>query len=549
MIDRPLFKLPVATSEGRVAAILGACLFAVYAAGACRTIFVGDSGELVAAVHVLGIPHPSSYPLYVLLGKLWTILLPVGSIAFRMSLFSAAFAAATCVVLYRVAREAGLRILASIFSALLLAFSPTFWAEANVQRVYSLNTFFVALATLLAFRWHRTRRPRDMALTFFVCGLGGTNHTVMLIYAVAFALFVVLTIRLRQGYGETSPKLEERRRAPSIVLNPKTLASSAVALIAGLLPYAYLPLRSRADPPVDWQNPESLENFLAVVLRRDFWERRWFEGPADFVPIAVDYMRGLAVDFAWVGLALGVVGLVSAWRRRWPVALVVLVIAGNVLAVALHGSRSDIFIWHRYYLPSYVIVALLAGLGCQLVVERLPRFLTLLPLTVPMFLLVNGYQAHDRSRFRIAEDFSRLALGSVSPGAHLIASDDNILFVLMYLSFVEEARPDVDLVLEGVGGSLPPSLTFNPDNDPLFLTHYPNWSVKGLEIVPVGLVFQTWREGRRRTRPRHRSMAPRRGARSPRAEGLPDQEPDRSVPLHAGRHPSTRRLAGGAAAV
>jgi hypothetical protein len=49
-------------------------VFVVYALGACRTIYVGDSGELVTAVAVLGIPHPSGYPLYVLLassGRCW----------------------------------------------------------------------------------------------------------------------------------------------------------------------------------------------------------------------------------------------------------------------------------------------------------------------------------------------------------------------------------------------------------------------------------------------------------------------------------------------
>ena len=51
------------------AAAVALAVFFVYAAGACPTIFVGDSGELVTAVHVLGIPHPTGYPLYVLLGK------------------------------------------------------------------------------------------------------------------------------------------------------------------------------------------------------------------------------------------------------------------------------------------------------------------------------------------------------------------------------------------------------------------------------------------------------------------------------------------------
>ena len=52
-------------------------LFVIYALGACRTIYVGDSGELVTAVYVLGIPHPSGYPLYALLGKIWTLVVPI----------------------------------------------------------------------------------------------------------------------------------------------------------------------------------------------------------------------------------------------------------------------------------------------------------------------------------------------------------------------------------------------------------------------------------------------------------------------------------------
>src|SRR6185436_3276683 len=158
--------------------------------------YVGDSGELVTAVAVLGIPHPSGYPLYVLIGKLWTLLVPAGSIAFRMSLFSAFCGAAACGVLYRLARAAGLAVSAAILSSLLLAFSPTFWAEANVQRVYTLNALFVAAATLLAVRWcsaDEARAGRLFFATLFVAGLGATNHTFMAVWAVAFVSFALIT--------------------------------------------------------------------------------------------------------------------------------------------------------------------------------------------------------------------------------------------------------------------------------------------------------------------------------------------------------------------
>jgi tetratricopeptide (TPR) repeat protein len=107
-----------------------------------------------------------------------------------------------------------------------------------------------------------------------------------------------------------------------------------------------------------------------------------------------------------------------------------------------------------------------------------------------------GFSSFDRSRYRIAEDYSGIILRAVPPGSRLIASDDNILFVLMYLNLGEGRRPDVDLILEGIGGARLPPLSFNPDTDPVFLTHHPNWNVAGLDMAPVGLLFRPWRAGR-----------------------------------------------------
>jgi tetratricopeptide (TPR) repeat protein len=462
------------------AGALAVVLFVVYALGACRTIYVGDSGELVTAVDVLGIPHPSGYPLYVLLGKLWTVLAPFGSVAFRMSLFSAACAAAACAVLYDLARRQSLSRAAALLAALLLAFCPSFWGEANIQRVYTLNALFVVLVVRWAFEWHRTGRDRDLLLACFLCGLGAANHTFMGFVAFAVGLFALAC-------------------RPSLLRRPRLLLALPACAIAGLLPYVYLPLRSRMDPPLDWGNPETLGGLRDVVLRRDFWERSWIEGPADLLTIAADYLRGLGVELLGVGAALLLVGL-WAGRRRRTLLLPVLIMAFNLAAMALHGSRSDLFIWHRYYIPSYAMGALLAGLGLEAlregwaVLRARPRLLWA-ALAVPLSGLPLYWREFDRSAYRVADDFSRQLLATLPPGAHLAATDDNILFVLIYLKFVEGLRPDVDLILQGVGGAQLPALRFNPDDEGLFFTHHPNWRNAQLDVVPVGLVFQVARPG------------------------------------------------------
>jgi tetratricopeptide (TPR) repeat protein len=464
-------------SEALRVAVLVLFVFLVYALGACRTAYVGDSGDLLTAIAVLGIPHPSGYPLYVLLGKAWGLLLFFLPLPWALSLLSAACAAAACGAVYRIGREQGLPAIPSLFSALLLAFGPSAWGEANVQRVYALNTLLLALATLYAFRWRRSGRFSSLAAAFFLCGLGAANHLYMAVFGAALALFAVAS-------------------EPALLRRPLRILVCAGLAALGLLPYLYLPLRAQAHPLLSWGDAQTAGGVLRVVLREGFWERRFLQSAADIGTVLLDYLRSFATETAWVGAAFALIGIALARRRRWPVLLPLLAMAGNFASMAAHGSRTDLFIWHRYFIPSYLMIAVLAGWGCQAVLERVPARAHALVLLPPLALLATEFPSFDRSRYRIAEDYSGIILRTIPPGSRLIASDDNILFVLMYLNLGEGRRPDVDLILEGIGGARLPPLAFNPDRDPVFLTHHPNWNVEGLEMVPSGLLFRPWRAGR-----------------------------------------------------
>ena len=203
----------------------------------------------------------------------------------------------------------------------------------------------------------------------------------------------------------------------------------------------------------------------------------------------MDYLQGIGTEFLWIGAALALLGLLAARARCWPLSLLVLAMLGNFIAMALHGSRSDLFFWHRYYIPTFIVVALLAALGAEIVAERWSRLRWGIVL-IPIVLLTIGYPKFDRSRYRIADDFSRSLLSELPPGAHLSASDDNILFVLIYLHLVEGLRPDINLILQGVGQADLQPLAFHPDTDPLFFTHHPNWNEAALVVEPVGSVFK-----------------------------------------------------------
>jgi len=466
-------------SETARSALVAAVPLGVYAAGACRTVYVGDSGDLLTAVAVMGIPHPSGYPLYVLLARAWSALLFFLPLPWSASLFSAVCAAGAVGLLFLAVRESGVSALPAAGAAWLFAFGGSLWGEANVQRVYALNALFLAAALYLVLRWLRTERDRELVLAALACGLGASNHLEMAVSGLAIGAFALVA-------------------RPALLRRPRLAAACVGAALIGLLPYLYLPLRARVHPLLEWGDAATPGGFAAVVLRSSFWERRWLTGAADLGPILADWGRSLVDESAWIGAGLALVAVAAAISRRrgWPVLLPLLVMAANVGAMALHGSRSDLFIWHRYYVPSYLSLTLLAAWGWQTAADAVParRLAAVLPLVAPAALLVLGWRAADRSRYDVAEDYSRTLLGTLPPGAQLIATDDNILFVLMYLNLGAGVRPDVNLILEGVGGRLPP-LAFDPDTDPVYLTHYPNWRTRQLDAVPVGIAFRAWRVG------------------------------------------------------
>ena len=77
-----------------------------------------DAGLFQIRAYVLSISHPTGYPSYLLLAKLFTYL-PVGDVAYRVNLASAVFGAVAVFLVFVVARQITGRILPSAAAAML----------------------------------------------------------------------------------------------------------------------------------------------------------------------------------------------------------------------------------------------------------------------------------------------------------------------------------------------------------------------------------------------------------------------------------------------
>ena len=406
-----------------------------------------DGGDLIAAAYTLGIAHPPGYPVYVVLGKLFT-LLPIGDIAYRVNLMSAFFAAATIPLVYLItlglcnslSRGGDTRAprIAASAAALSFAFSPTFWSQATIAEVYTLNAFFVALLFYLLLKWRgEDRQPtaasNDLLLAAFIYGLSLGNHLSMLMLGPA-ALFLIV----------------EGKRHNRIHL--KGLLAAGLSFLLGLSIYLFLPLRAMQHPPVNWGDPHTWSGFLWTVSGQ-LYRRFAFSLSPSYIPARVSAWASLLVQqFGWWGLLLGLIGLWRCLEEDRTFSIFSLLAFSAVVIYAIGYNTTDSYV---YLIPSYLVFATWLGAGIHYLLAALrqardrgrltfhaSRF-TLLFLCLPFVSLWQNFSSLDLSKDRSAYEYGAEAFEVLEPSAIVIADTDPHTFTLWYFSYVVGERPDV----------------------------------------------------------------------------------------------------------
>ena len=415
---------PRALAAGAVAA----ALFALYAASAPRTVALEDDGFFILSSYFLGVAHPPGYPLFTALGKLAT-LVPLGSVAYRVHLLSAAFGAASCAVLWLCARALLESRAAAALAALGLGLSAAFWSQSIIAEVYTLNTLFAFALLYLALRegplW-------AMALLF---GLSLANHWPLMLL-VAPAYLVLLWPRRR----------ELLRGLPWLV----------PIVAAGLLPYAWMAWRSHAPLPTSFSGPiGSWFEFWFFVSRGGYAEVD-ASRTADWLD-RLNYFRyeggQVLLQFAVAGALLAAWGFWLQWRQwgtRVAAALTLAFVMPSFVLLLLLGFDYDAFhkhVYHVYPLPAYGVAALWMGLGFGQAMQRFAwgraaRVASASALL--LFIAAAGARGNLLAGYSWVERYGRTLLESMPKDAIVLLKGADV-GPLAYLHLVEGVRPDLTL--------------------------------------------------------------------------------------------------------
>ena len=224
---------------------------AVYARTAAPSVMGGDSAEFQMAAPLLGVAHPTTYPLYTLLGKLFALILPFGDLAHRVTLVSAVAAALAVALMLLLARRVTGSLLAGLLAALALACSPGLWNSATMAEVYALLAALI-MGLWLALTCVKPAGPRretglkpdsavpcslfpvhyqpPLLLAALLAGLGVSHHGMFAF--TALPLFAVAALRSALA----TPPASLRARLPTFVARGVLLG---IFSIIGLAPWLY----------------------------------------------------------------------------------------------------------------------------------------------------------------------------------------------------------------------------------------------------------------------------------------------------------------------
>lgn len=402
------------------------------------TVYGLDSAELSVGAYTLGLVHAPGYPLYLMLGKLFT-LLPVGDVGYRMNLMSATFGVVTLVLLLTIIRRLTHQDGAALAATLLLAFSWYFWTDAIVAEVYTLQVGFLAGLLLLLLEWRRRRAPRWLYACGLVAGLSLANYPATGLLLPGLLGFIWYTDR-------------------QLLRRPRHLAGMGLAFAAGLSVYLYLPLRYLAHPAFNYIGSyDDMGTFHSADLTNPtvLW---WvfsggpFQGLMfDYTPVeaareVLRYGYQLWGNFMGVGLPLGLIGAWRNWQRdRGSALALTLMFVGYTLFYVDYRVVDK----HTMFLPSYLIWSIWVGWGYAALLAWATRpwrsgLLVLCFMPALAALLIN-FPLADVSWDRRAYENAAALLEATAPNA-LIFGQWGSAAPLAYLQLVEGRRPDVTII-------------------------------------------------------------------------------------------------------
>lgn len=429
----------------------------IYIFTLCPTVFWWDSGEFIANIAVLGIPHRPGFPIYILVGKFFS-LFPFFNFALKVNLLSAIFSAFSLLIFYfaffeildlffpRIAQKKAQALVSASAFLLVLGFTYSFWIQSVRAEVYSLSILFFALLLFLSLRYLKTSHVKYIYLFFFLLGLGLGNHHLSLLSTTPALFFLLLSSSVI--------------RHSSFVINLRRLSLYALFFLLGLSIYLYLPIRSLSNPVLAWGNTRSISGSASSIFAVESLKNLNF-GFLSNIGEKISGMIYLFYDqLTLVCFLISLLGIIflAKYGKRILIFLLLLIV-GNCASVIFIttefiSTNPDL---HGYLLFSLFSLAFLYGIALLFVMDKIRgcsfviRYSSFIILLFISFIPLSKHFAYaNLSNNRIAHNYGYNAVHHLDSNSALFVDNVNLNFILRELQYAEKIRRDVKIIDRGL---------------------------------------------------------------------------------------------------
>jgi hypothetical protein len=423
------------------------CSFIVYLQTAVPDVTFTDSGELAGACVTLGIAHPTGYPLFVILGNLWSHI-PLGiSKIYQLNIFAGVLTAVSAVVFFNVVAlifssffsenkpvklqpvekphqkphskdkkakkkpefaiylSKNSQLILAAITALIYAYSRTIWGEAVSIEVYSLHLLLINLVLFFILKASIDKNPTNNIyyIAAFALGLSFSNHltTILLVPAIFFLFF--------KRFGDQFDFSRDRLKFLGFLL---------IALLIGVSFYLYLPLRSASLPEFNWGwVHRSFSKFMYHVQGKQY--QVWmFSGTEAIAANLKKFFATLPFEFGIIGLVPLLTGFYAAYRLSKELFWFLLILIFSCLFYSLNYSIHDI---ETYFSLAFISLIIFTGIGLAWLLKFTPKLLPTF-LIIPIISVVLNFNYNDESKNYLVPEFTKLVTENLQKNAIIISA-------------------------------------------------------------------------------------------------------------------------------
>ncbi len=462
------------------AELTGLSVFLIYLLTVSPAVVENDCGELAAVQATLGIAHPPGYPLFTIIGFLFSkIPFPLTSIH-QLNILCSIWCALSVIFFVKIVKmlidnvdqvankklggfgekffshlKPGndesdfdvIKYLIAILSGLIYAFSFIVWSQSVSVEVYSLQLFLYSLIIYFFFKAYFTAgnnetlfedNNRMWLVVGVVLGLGLSNHmmTIYLLPALVYLYF--------EKFG-----LNENSLLRFLIL-------TALVFVIVSIFYSYLLIRSAQEPAMNFGDPSDINGLINHVTAK-YYRRFSFAGlktmkrQITFFINSMGFYDGkiLAGDFN-ILLILTFIGLIGSWFSLRKIFTFFALMFITCIVFTISYNIPDIY---QYFSAAYLSMYFYSSLGCAFLMKLLwtKKYNYLVPIMlVVLFLLIKvdvNYGEIDKSNYYVIEDYARSILEMTDKNSVIFSKQwDYIVAPGLYLQNAEKYRTDVILV-------------------------------------------------------------------------------------------------------